>query len=403
LYDNYFDGALDEIAVYSYALGTPTIQAHYALARNGDEMGADREVVFVHGINQDSRLLQSARQGTAPADNSFKDFLDLVPGGNVVIFSYYQDKGYTNQLTAQCATPAPDQSVGPLYVAPGGADSSAAVCDSKSAIAYNSTKLADELADPALTGTGPATVFAYSMGGAVARGWLTLSQARPSDPGLAKVDTMITFQGAQQGSYAGNMKKFLLDLRASKPGVANFLTDVAADVGFDPDRPAVRDLAPQSDWYQSVQAIPSVPPRLHYFNFFSDVQVTAHTQVLFVNLGDAPPPVSLGDYVMLPGDPNPNILPPNGGARFLPGGATADRHEYAAGALYDVPLSQDNVRDAVVLGLMLRNDPNWHLALPNNLNSGRAMVQSCQAGGAPVTPLTEMRRMLTDPARVCGA
>src|SRR5205807_4867646 len=96
--------------------------------------------------------------------------------------------------------PAADTQTGNLFVDSNAISST--ICDSKSALAYDATKLDDDLAAEQAISKSPTTVFAYSMGGAVTRGWLVLAQNRQSS-NLKSVDSVIMFQGAQQGSVFG--------------------------------------------------------------------------------------------------------------------------------------------------------------------------------------------------------
>ncbi|MDQ6671444.1 MAG: hypothetical protein M3069_11960 [Chloroflexota bacterium] len=358
---------------------------------------AGRTLMFVHGINQSFAEIQAslaATSGLTP-DPSFTELFKAYGPDNIVVFRHYQDRGY-GQGTA-CAVPAPDTNTAPLFV-PFPAPISGTICDSKGALAYSASNLDDELTGKSVQ--TPTAVLGYSMGGAIIRGWLALAQQRNS-ASMKVVDTVVTFQGAHQGSVWAVIGDAALFGLSAVPEIGGLLvataTTLAAAQNFDPTRPAVQDLTPLSPWYFSVNPA-GVPSGLHYYNMYSDIQVKVHTQFF----GDTIPlgGTSFGDLAMLPGDPNPKALPILGGARFLPNGAATDRHEWTASSSHDFDLGDllNDPRPAV--GSLLA-DPAQHLNLNQNLNTGSVLIASCKAGAAQVRPLIELLRALTSPANAC--
>ncbi len=243
-------------------------------------------------------------------------------------------------------------------------------------------------------------MIANSLGGAIARGWLTLAQSKTTAATLRSVDSVIFLQAAHQGSWVAGTGE-LLDqgLGLLAPLDEFILRQVAAKLNFDPQRPGIIDVAPQSDWYDSVNPA-DVPKHLHYYNFFTDIQPTVQANYLFgkVTLAQG----HLGDLVMLPGTPVPTDEPLTGGAQFLPGGQqTTDRHQYAI--VRPVFLDQ---KDAFGPGLAVEvlrilDEAANHLNFGDHPNDGKVKVTSC-AGGAPVTPTVEVLRLLSNPAQGCS-
>jgi pimeloyl-ACP methyl ester carboxylesterase len=359
-----------------------------------------RSLIFVHGINQNAAEVQASVSGQAGTkDASFKALFDSFGDDNIAVFRYYQDKAYRQGNTCP-GMPAADTQTGNLFVDSNAISST--ICDSKSALAYDATKLDDDLAAEQAINKSPTTVFAYSMGGAVTRGWLVLAQNRQSS-NLKSVDSVIMFQGAQQGSVFGVIGRGALNGLGSVPLIGNLLvraaSSLAASLDFDPNRPAIVDLTPRSPWYGSVNPV-AVPQGLHYYNVYTDIQVRVHVQFF----GDTIPlggPASFGDLVMLPGDPNPAAQPNLGGARFLPNGAARDRHEWTVARSFDFDAG-DLLNDPTPAIQAVLSDPAQHLNLNANLDTGAVLVQSCQNGNGQVRPLVELLRILNDPSATCS-
>jgi len=137
-----------------------------------------RQIVFVHGITTSFRDVENGTSG-------FKSLLlasDGLPGKGYAtkVFPYYQDRGYLNN-TQQCdPQPTPDTNVGTLYTHPDSIGSN--ICDSQSAIAYNSASLDDFLSSL----PSPVAIIDYSMGAAITRGWMTLAQSRANDSKIGR-------------------------------------------------------------------------------------------------------------------------------------------------------------------------------------------------------------------------
>lgn len=357
---------------------------------------SERQVMFVHGINGNVKDIQMCNGG-----EGFQTLLcDPSIHPNVHYFTYYQDLGYKIKGDGCEPQPTPDTNTESLYPHP--ESISPDICDSQSAIAYNATKLDHDL----LESSSPTAIIAHSMGATITRGWLTLAQSKQDDPTLNIVDTVMTIQGAHQGSYIPlGALPILKSFSWASPLWAAVITSTEQLIGFYKDRPAEADLTPKSKWYESAN-LTNVPPKMNYFNFYSDIQISARPQIFFVTLPRLGS-VSFGDIVLLPGDPNPKKLPVFGGARFLPpGGSPANRHEFLLAKNYDVLLGSDILDFSFtdqLLGVAqnVAADPITHLNLFNHLTDTAIPLDSCKSPNVQTTIQNEILRILQDPKDAC--
>ncbi len=366
-----------------------------------------RQIVFVHGVKSSFRDIKF---GTGGFKSLLVDNIGLPGNGYTVnFFSYYQDKGYFNPTTNLCNNfdpmPTPDENTGILYVPTPGANNRVIdqnTCDSQSAAAYNATKLDDELSGY----TSPVAIINYSMGATITRGWLTLAQKKQNDPTLNKVDTIISIQGAQQGSYLAQNNLPLVNATEWSAPIWDLIKAATFfNGGFDLSRPAASDLTPESPWYATANTT-DVPGNLHYFNFYSNIQLNPVPQFLTKNLQPLQT-VSVGDGALLPGDPNPVGFSIFGGARFLPGGTqTKDKHEYQLQSIHDVKLGEILYKiiyqkNPIQTAEAIYTDPINHLNLNNNLASSSANITSCKSPYNTITVQDEIINILNDPAHAC--
>lgn len=287
-----------------------------------------RQIVFVHGINGNFAAIDggNANAGYAGLVGPLRG---IYSSRNVRIYPYYQDLGYALDPSAdppQCGpgASAPDtRAVGVITVDTTGTSSTR--CDSEGDMGLSATALDDTLKDlSASSGGGSIAVIAHSMGGAITRGWLDLAQ-RQQDQTLKSVDTVVTVQGAQQGSYIpdGFACSPLQGHVTTRAVLATAVTQVAHRLHFYPDRPAWTELTPQSSWYADINS-QDVPSAIHYYNFYTNLQVDHYKLGLLWPIPNGTD--SWGDLAMLPGTNMPTGTPCSGGARFLPGSTdpTAD-------------------------------------------------------------------------------
>jgi len=281
-------------------------------------------------------------------------------------------------------------------------------CDSQSDLGIDATMLDDTLNAQAVD-SEPIAVMAHSMGGAITRGWLTLAQrersAGQSTPALDHVDTVITFQGAQQGSWAAGYGESLLHSKdVDKQFLGNVLAYIAGNFAhLHANRPAVPHLTPRSAWYRSINRQP-VPTTINYFNFYSDMQVTPTLYFGPYVKEERERTRSFGDLVMLPGDDNPAAIPSDGGAKFLPP-TNGDRYEWALTSKHDLFVDYSDSGSLIGSGMIdlneLTNDPINHLNLGGHLSDPSVTVSDCQNPSNKMTIFAEFEHILADPAHAC--
>jgi hypothetical protein len=351
-------------------------------------------VVFVHG-----RASNAADIGFDPATGTCKSGYQALicgmgrgTGATITVFTFYQDLAYRQgDGTCSPGMPAPDTNIGLLPAVPGSINP--AICDSQSDLAYNAAMLDDLLA----TISDPVQLVSDSLGAPIVRGWLALAQQRGN---TRTVQAVIFHHGAQEGVYLLNI---LNSVKASLGPISDFLVQKLLSIGgFDPTRPAIQQVTPQSAWYRTVNAAP-IPQNLHYYNFFTDIKIHLTQWCLFWQCGDLGTQ-DLGDTIILPGDPNPAATPPDGGARFLPGGQqTADRHEFSTSQTIEAVVSGGNDPTGPLLAAAGQafNSPLAHTNAGDHVGDGQIMVDSC-IGGGQVTVLAKINFILENPDRGCS-
>lgn len=395
----------------------------------------NRQFVFVHGIHGNYVDVNGAITDSQSSDPNFASVLyslhELCPlEPNVHAFAYYHDLGYaTNSTTYPCDThtkPA-DLNVGPLYLDPGSGTNS--TCDGNAALALDATALDDYITSIRAAHPGePITVLANSMGGAVVRGWLRLAQSRgSSDLNLSVVDSVIFLEGAQQGSiWAGLAEKPWFKRLYGVLTAIPVLGGALEQLDLSPNRAGIKDLAPQSDWYNEVNS-QDPPSGLAYFNFAANIQLNVNVAGFWpwdssTNYSD-----QLGDFVMMPGSNDPTAEPAHGGEDFLPGGDnTASIHQFilndAAGTTYNINLdwlsSQATWALITLFGdfwgpligasplaeQQVLSNPTNHFAFPSNTgiggDKGGAFVNSCTGPGSQ-TPTAAIVAIVANPKDAC--
>jgi hypothetical protein len=362
-------------------------------ARQGHITGGHRTVEFVHGINGNYRQFQCGN-----LSGGFQAILQQLCAQSsqftVDSFPYYQDQGYAPGRLQPCSPSLadPDKNTGKLYVDPDSIDPT--ICDSKGALAYSTAALDEHLASL----SGPVSVVANSMGGAITRGWLTLAASNgSSDKSLSNADSVVFLQGAQEGSWASGVGQLLSNY--PNPIVDQIVQEGTYLANLDVNRPGVMDVAPLSPWYQSVN--PSgVPSQLAYYNFYSALSLQLQVNFGLVKLDEGS--FNAGDLVMLPGSDKPTAMPLTGGARFLPGGAqTTNRHQFTmAGQVNINPL---DFADPKLLGRDLQRvlaSPLTHFNF--STHTDQVMVTGCGPGSPQASAASEVLRILQNPTGGCS-
>jgi len=275
--------------------------------------------------------------------------------------------------------------------------------DTDGALAYDAVKLDNCLKalrswDQKTYGAPePTAVIGNSMGGAITRGWLQLAKARNSQS-LTTVTTTILLEGATEGSWIAGLgqgaNNAMLASGLDNPTwlLVRFIADqVSGSQGVDPTRPGVQDLAPGSDYYNSVVAA-GPPPHFHYFTLSVDITVHFRLDALFVHLDESTDVV--GDGIIQTGDPAYGGQPTWGGSEFLPFGSAPDQHQYLINrseneGIIDIP---GGVAD--VFG-----DPYSHFKFGTSIGSNS--VESCNSSMGTVQIDTELLRILQSPSDPC--
>jgi hypothetical protein len=223
------------------------------------------------------------------------------------------------------------------------------------------------------------------MGAAIVRGYLDLTQSLGGDTSLAEVDSAVFIDGAQQGSFL---------LRGNSIPIFGLGKRLLAQrfLNLDLNRPAMRDMTPDSSWYNAVNQRGTLP-RLHYYNFIQNYRLRLIEQILFWQhqLGF----VDLGDSVILPGTDNPRGEPWLGGAGFLPFGSAPDEHEYVMTTTMDDDGWLQSASDVV----KILADPANHWNIPQN--SSTVVSTACDGSNNNETIDAEIIRIVGKPANAC--
>ncbi len=262
-------------------------------------------VIFIHGITQDY---------TDPEGDLFSDIrAALLQDSSVeaVLFPYFQDKGLDAPECASEPLPYPSGAEIDNLIDWGRTFPPGWECDSESDIPLNVLKLAGFIEERSnLTGR-PLILVTHSMGGAIARGYLTYAAKTGLD--LESRLSAVFFLAAVHDGSEGARDY----LRASEANVVGGVANTAlgwAGLEYATDRPAIHQLVPQSDWFQ--WANPQPPPQsVAYFNYLSDIRSVNYTCFLFWCRKDVL--ISIGDVVLARGTDSPTDTPKEGGAAFV--------------------------------------------------------------------------------------
>ena len=267
-----------------------------------------RPIIFVHGMGGDAReigtrqfpeLLGELASRYPRADGCQRDAQPDRPWeGSPCVFRYADD------------------------IATGG--------DSRSGVESNADKLADEVAGIAARTEDRVVLIGFSMGGAIVRAYLALhpEEAARHVAGVVWLDAAVGGSWLLAGSAA------IEQFTDSPFGEA--LERVIAAVGGEVDRSpdAIEDLTPGSEVLRRISALP-LPQELDYTTVYGDIRLRV----------DVPGPgavrlPSIGDVILLPGDPAPGSVPVLGGQRLAP---TADTIEIRHGD--EVSVGLETLRD----------------------------------------------------------
>lgn len=260
----------------------------------------DLPVMFVHGINGDFR--QPGFPAVLPA-------IESQTQSSVDVFPYYQDRG--SLVGGICTSEPLISPTGPNGGMPVNLESAGDICDSQGDLALNVTRLHHDIQILYFeSGKRPVVLMGNSEGAAIIRGFLAYSAELQDNVATTMVDSVVFLQGAQAGSKPARDG---LDGRQPERLIGEWAG------GIDFQRPAVEDLASESDWYYWVNPPGNHVPDLPYFNVYGDMEIAQITCFLFWCNEDSLS--QLGDGLIYPGVDDPHAVPTEGGARFLPNAA----------------------------------------------------------------------------------
>jgi hypothetical protein len=170
-------------------------------------------------------------------------------------------------------------------------------------------------------------IVAHSMGAAITRGFLHVSVEQNHTVATAMTDSVFFIAGANDGSYlprvALNLQNFPV---VGRFVIRDLVNGLAANLGFDPNRPAVNQLAGASEWYkwangaEGLGAAEEGLPDIGYYNAYGDIRLGAGVVCARFNLYGKrcfdTPTIELGDGALLRGTTDPFDTPERGGAQF---------------------------------------------------------------------------------------
>ena len=407
--------------------GTADNTGAYVVAIQAASLVGSRYIVFVHGVKDNYRSVADMPDTTQPSED--QAWSSIVPwmkrtygDGYVLAFKYYQDLGLAMDPTKQsspCQQPQPEDTSGAGFIPlvtkndpipgtaiynPFGGTLKPAIkpaqwCDSQPDFGLNVEALDTFLA--ALPQDGkPVTIFAYSMGATTVRGWLALAQRQPSSRGaeLSRVDSIIFDQGVQQGSYLAKLATPLGKGAVIKlwGPIANPLMSAVNGFGFNPDRPAMYELAPQTQWFNSINKAgdtTSQPPaNIRYYNFYSNIHLSLYVDISVWHHNVFSK--DLGDTVILPGNDTPQDTPQWGGAMFRPSGADNEwvmANSYSYNILNSWPWRGPT---------SAWGDPRTHLNLAKYMGT-QVTVPDCTSG-QQITVAEQIEHILVNPIAACS-
>jgi len=308
------------------------------------------KAVFVHGFD-----LSFGGVGFGAVINPLIDEY----GDRFAIFHHYQDLGYRQQ-DGSCLGPRPlIVPMEPTGGMPVNLDSAGQQwCDSWGDLALNAVALHHDVEEIYRTEGRKVVLIAHSMGAPIVRGFLAYS-AEHHDGVWSMVDSVIFLEGAHDGSAWATAGAFALDLGAFIAGVNPF--DDA-----DPVRPAPKDLAPRSDWYQWSNPPASHLPPLPYYSVYGAIDVTLNFCPPFAELDHCWEAARdrWGDYALFEGTDDPHDAPDSGGARFVPVDSGQDHWQWRMAAEY-AAIGVLGVAPAAAQGL---GDSRAHLKFITRIN-----------------------------------
>lgn len=256
-------------------------------------------LLFVHGW---SGTFQALEAGFIDLLDPLREFYP----GRVVMFEHFQDRGY-RQPDGTCANPRPLPSVeepnGGMPVDLEGSELT--ICDSQADMALNAVALDSTIRDLYASPGGKVVIVVNSGGAPIVRGMLAYSIERDDGVAETMVDSVMVLEGSNDGAWVARIGTAALDVTA-------FLAEENAwGVEVDLNRPAGRDLVPESPWYEWTNPVPARLPNLPYYNVTGEIHVALRPCLLGACWEVARD--HWGDFIMLEGTDDPYDTPFEGG------------------------------------------------------------------------------------------
>ncbi len=315
------------------------IMLSYSLAGCGSDMHThppvcsttgthDRQIIFLHGVNQNASLMGVIQNPTA--NDIFVPLLESLQcvynPADIHIFQYLDDQALAAQNGGAC----------PATISP--------PCVSQGAVGDNAVQLSTMVSSLSQRANQKVTVIAYSMGGAITRSMLAGcpsitpdAAGNPQTLSGCNVASMVSdvffINVPQQGSYLLALKQSLdtsnnpIEIAlgwaayAIAKGTMGLVANDAAEVDMTPGSPNI------------ILHNQNLPPggNIHYFNFFGDIQIHPISNLLDLIIpGASSATIAAGDLVILPGVDDPQAVPAAGGSRFCLACGTQDSNGYAS-------------------------------------------------------------------------
>ena len=377
-YGFYATGA-EPLSLITISSSTDFAIGEFGIASD-DTSAAAAQVLFVHGVTQkftDDSLFAGLR-----------DPLAVTYGADLVnSFEYYQDKGDETGsgcdplAPGQATPPTPDPAVGMPY----DASQNGAVCDSQGDIGQNAVRLDHEVERLYHAHDDkPVILMGYSMGGETIRSMLAYSTYTGDGVADTMVDSVLLMHGVEQGSWIASASGI-----ADLPLAGGAISDLIGQIAPNPGRPAVREFSPSGAYMRWLASHSDRLPDIPMYNTWGDERVYMHSCALYFFCHDTFMN-SAGDVILEPGTDDPTETPSGGGHRFLPGGPSATRWQWAeTQKFYWDPTVDDKM---IMLMVDLIKAPMSHSNYPHHQDE--LTVNDCQTGEA-VNETTELLRVVT--------
>jgi predicted esterase len=355
-----------------------------------DRVAPAKPVIFVHGVKENATEAGfgglEAALGPNPEPPLPQKF-ERTP--------YYQDKAETCPETAPGIDPESTIDDA-LWSGSGYFDA----CDSQGDIGKSAVKLHALVKERfAASGGQQVILIGYSQGVATIRGMLAYSQELDDSVASGMVDSAFFIEGVHHGSLFANTTLLAHDGLGYLGGtlLQSAYEEAVTAVGeFELGRPAIHQLAANSDWFKWSADPARVLPEIGYYNAYGDLRVTDKNCINLWLWGDCYTAdlLSLGDLIVQSGstdDPYYLDVPfaepvwKGGGARFSRPNTT-EQWQWPLRRDFDIkkwkmaaftPLI-GSAAELVRFGLFVKNAPELHTAIGSKAHL--TSITDCSTG-----------------------